>query len=488
MSKKTSIIGGLLLLIGFITGGFLSTVFNSESGQVSSNSGEREIAYWVAPMDPNFRRDVPGQSPMGMDLIPVYADEVGGQTPYEGVEIDPRIIANIGVETAPVIRDTKAPIIRTVAHITYNEKATTHVHVRANGWVEKLHVRAVGESVKAGDPLFDVYSPELNTAQAEYLQAVSSGRQGLVRSAEERLIGLGLSLDDIAEIRSLNVPRPTMTVRAPMQGVITTLNVSDQARIMLDRPTLTLVNLDTVWLLADAFEIDIPHIHEGATVRVYDVNTEERVATSTVDYIYPDLSMQTRTNPVRVLLENEDNRFKPGQFFKVDIERKRIEEALFVPSSAVIKLGDGNRVILAEGEGRFRPAEVMIGETVGKYTQIIAGLDEGETVVVGGQFLIDSESSFAGARVRLATKEPALETDVFAHGNILSVDPVSHTVTISHQAISDYNWPAGDRTFKLSSNIATEDISPNASIHFGIARKPDSSVIVTVIHVMGENK
>ncbi|UTW54658.1 efflux RND transporter periplasmic adaptor subunit [Kordiimonas sp. SCSIO 12610] len=488
MSKKAIIVGSLLLLVGLTIGSILPSLFSSESLSGSNNSGEREIAYWVAPMDPNFRRDAPGKSPMGMDLVPVYADEAGGQAAYDGVEIDPRIVANIGVETASVIRDTKAPTIRTVAHVAYNEKATAHVHVRANGWIEKLHVRAVGESVKAGDPLFDVYSPELNTAQAEFLQAVSSGRGGLVRSAEERLIGLGLSRDDIAKIRSSKATQSTMTVRAPIKGVITALNVSDQARVMLDRPTLTLVDLDTVWLLADAFEVDVPHIREGAAVRVFDVNTEERVASSNVDYIYPDLNMQTRTNPVRVLLDNKNNRFKPGQFFKVDIERKRIENALFVPSTAVIRLGDGNRVILAEGGGRFRPAEVMIGETVDEYTQIVAGLNEGETVVIGSQFLIDSESSFTGARTRLTTEEPVLETEVFGRGNILSLDKASRTVTINHQAIDDYDWPAGEREFRLSSNVVAEAIPDKASIHFGMASKPDGSVIVTVIHVMGENQ
>lgn len=406
MSKKAIIVGGFLLFIGVLVGSYLPELFSPERTNDSGGSAEREVAYWVAPMDPNFRRDAPGQSPMGMDLVPVYADDAGGQSVYDGVEIDPRIVANIGVETAPVVRDTKAPTIRTVAHVAYNEKETAHVHVRANGWVEKLHVRAVGEAVEAGAPLFDVYSPELKTAQAEYLQAVSSNRRGLIRSAEERLIGLGLSRDDIEGIRSSNVAHSTMTVRAPIKGVVTALNVADQARIMLDRPTLTLVDLDTVWLLADAFEIDVPHIREGAKVNVFDVNTEERVATSSVDYIYPDLNIQTRTNSVRVLLKNENSRFKPGQFFKVDIERERIEDALFVPSTAVIRLGDGNRVILAEGEGRFRPAEVMIGETVGDYTQIVRGLVEGETVVVGSQFLIDSESSFQGARIRLTSETP----------------------------------------------------------------------------------
>ncbi len=485
MNKKMIIAGSLLVIGGVTVGSFLPTFFRQGETGNSNNPAEREIAYWVAPMDPNFRRDTPGQSPMGMDLVPVYTDEAGGQAAYDGVEIDPRIVANIGVETASVIRDTKAPTIRTVAHIAYNEKATSHVHVRANGWVEKLYVRAVGEAVEAGDPLFDVYSPELNTAQAEFLQAVSSARPGLMRSAEERLIGLGLSRNDIAEIHSSKVARPTMTVRAPIKGVVTVLNVSDQSRIMLEKPTLTLVDLDTVWLLADTFEIDVPHVQAGATVRVFDVNTEEQVAESNVEYIYPDLNMQTRTNPVRVLLKNENNRFKPGQFFKVDIERERIEDALFVPSTAIIRLGDGNRVILAEGNGRFRPAEVMIGEAVGEYTQIMAGLLEGETVVVGSQFLIDSESSFQGAQVRLTTEEPVLETEVFGRGTLVFIDPAARTVSINHEAIDEYDWPSGEQTFELSSSVKLEGIPENVSIDFGMARKPDGSITVTVIHVMG---
>ncbi len=407
MSKKTYIFGGLLLIMGVVVGALVGRQFGEWRPSDDGLSSEREIAYWVAPMDPEFRRDGPGVSPMGMSLVPVYADETGGGNTYEGVKIDPRVVANIGVKTAPVIRATKSSVIRTVASVAFNEKDTVHVHVRASGWIEKLHVRARGEAVSAGDPLFDVYSPELNTAQAEYLQAVSSDRKGLVRSARERLIGLGLSQSDIEQLEKSNIALSTMTVRAPIKGVVTVLNVSEQARITADKPALTLVDLDTVWLIADVFELDIPYVTRGALVKIYDVNTNAQVAVSTVDYSYPDLNMQTHTNPVRVVLDNTGDLFRPGQFFKVDIERAPIENALFVPSSAIIRLGDGNRVILAEGNGRFRPAAVIISETVGEFTQITGGLTEGETVVVGGQFLIDSESSFQGASVRLIAAEAA---------------------------------------------------------------------------------
>ena len=417
MNKKSLLFGGILLIAGAAVGFLVSGQFHAPVPSNDEVSSDREIAYWVAPMDPNFRRDAPGLSPMGMTLVPVYADDAGDREAYEGVEIDPRIVANMGVETAPVVRATKSPTIRTVASVAFNEKDTVHVHVRASGWIEKLHVRASGEAVEAGDPLFDVYSPELNTAQAEYLQAVTSGRGGLVRSAQERLIGLGLSRSDIEQLRQSSTAEPTMTVRAPIKGVVTVLNVSEQARITADKPALTLVDLDTVWLIADVFELDAQHVWRGATVNVYDVNTQERVASSTVDYSYPDLNMQTRTNPVRIVLANADNRFRPGQFFKVEIERAPIENALFVPSNAVIRLGHANRVILAEGNGRFRPAAVTIGEVVGEFTQITAGLSEGEAVVVGGQFLIDSESSFQGASVRLTTAETVSETEMSGMGS-----------------------------------------------------------------------
>lgn len=486
MNKKTLISGGLLLIIGIALGTLITGFWGGSSPSGGSSSSEREIAYWVAPMDPNFRRDTAGKSPMGMDLVPVYADEAGAASAYDGVEIDPRIVANIGVETATVARETRSPTVRTVAHVAYNEKDTAPVHVRADGWIEKLHVRATGEAVEAGDPLFDVYSPELNTAQAEYLQAVASGRAGLIHSAEERLVGLGLTQEDVSALKASNTAQSIMTVRSPIDGVVTVLNVSDQARIMTDRPALTLVDLNTVWLIADTFEIDVPHIREGARVRVFDVNTEEQVATSSVDYIYPDLNMQTRTNPIRVVLDNKDSRFRPGQFYKVDMARDRIEDALFVPSTAIIRLGDGNRVILAEGEGRFRPAEVMIGEVVGEYTQITAGLQEGENIVVGSQFLIDSESSFQGARVRLTTDEPSLETEVFTLGQVVQLNLSSRELTFSHRNVFDYDWDVGEKTLPVSSLVGLEGLTAGTRVHVGLATKADGSVIVTALTPMGD--
>jgi len=488
MNKKTYIFVGLLLIVGIVIGALASKQFNAQMLDGDAESSGRKVAYWVAPMDPNFRRDTPGSSPMGMALVPVYADEAGDANVYEGVEIDPRIVANIGVKTAQVVRDTKAPVIRTVAHAIYNEKDTSHVHVRASGWIEKLHVRATGEAVEVGTPLFDVYSPELNTAQAEYLQAVSSSRAGLVRSAQERLIGLGLSLTDVEELKNSNVTTSTMTVRAPIKGVVTALNVSDQARITTESPALTLVDLDTVWLIADVFEMDIPHVKRGTSVSIYDVNTNTQVASSTIDYVYPDLNMQTRTNPMRIVLDNANKRFRPGQFFKVDIERAPIENALFVPANAIIRLGHGNRVILSEGNGQFRPAAVTVGETVGEFTQVLDGLAEGETVVVGSQFLIDSESSFQGASVRLTSDEATLETETFGMGQIISLDRTARRITIQHQAVESYDWLAGERSLDIAANVPLDNVTEAIEIHFGLARKTDSSVIVTAIHVMGDDQ
>lgn len=464
-----------------------------EQASMPNTSDEKKPLYWVAPMDPSYRRDAPGKSPMGMDLVPVYEETSGGAKGYAGAEINPRIVNNIGVKTEAAKTETLTPIIDTVGRIEFDDKATAHVHLRANGWVEKLHVRAEGEQVEKGTPLFDAYSPELITAQSEYLQARSSGRQALIASARERLIGLGITGDVIMELEKHNKPFQTITVRAPIAGTVTGLNISDAARLSPGMPALQITNLENVWLIADVFESDMAHVLLGAEATARSLATGQRTYLSAVDHIYPDLNKTTRTNPVRIILQNDDGALRPGMYMRVAINRPALEDVLTVPRTAVIRLGQSDHVILAEGDGRFRPARVSVGKEVGSRIQILGGLAEGENVVTAGQFMLDAESSFQAASVRIGGAETLEDNSEntqplsgFTRGTINEVLIEDRSVNITHEAIDALDMMGMTMTFPVSEDVAITSLSAGQSIHFEVTKTPDGRFIVTTIHVMGD--
>jgi len=493
--NKTILIAATAAALGLAGGYMLAGGAMTPGGETGA---EKKPLYWVAPMDPSYRRNGPGKSPMGMDLVPVYEEGAGGSKGYAGAAIDPRIINNIGVKTTPVERTMLMPVIDTVGKITYDEKATAHVHVRADGWVEKLHVRAEGERVRKGDALFDVYSPELVTAQSEYLQARAAGRAALVASARERLEGLGLTEAQISTLEGRSKPLQTITVRAPMDGTVTMLNVSDAARITAGKPAMQITNLDRVWLIADVFEADMFEVHIGAKASATSDATGDAVFESTVDHIYPDLNKMTRTNPVRILLNNADGRLRPGLYMRTHISRPMIEDALVVPATALIRLGSSDHVMLAEGGGKFRPAQVTVGETVGGRVQILSGLRAGEQVVTAGQFMLDAESSFQGASMRMAPEADAGMDNMdgmdmaqpkaqsgFTAGTINEVMMEDRSLNISHEAIDAFGMMGMTMTFPVSNDVDMTNLEAGQSIHFEVTKTPEGRFVVTTIHVMG---
>lgn len=362
--------------------------------------GEAGILYWVSPMDPNFRSDKPGKSPMGMDLIPAYADNAAKGA--EGsIRIDPSVINNIGVRTAVAEVGALDVPIDTVGRITFDEERLAQIHLRSSGWIERLAVRAVGEPVNKGDLLFEVYSPELVAAQAEYLQALRLGRAPLVKASRDRLRALGISEGQIGAVEKTGVTQQYVRVYAPISGVVTALNAADGKYVMPDTPVMILADLSRVWLVSAVFEADAERLLPGAVLEAHSTFDLGTVLSGTVDYVYPDLDMVTRTVSARTILDNSDGALKPGMYMTVHISGRRRPETILVPREALIRTGRDERVILALGDGRFQPAKVVSGMEAEGKVEILSGLQPGERVVVSSQFLIDSESSFAGATLRL---------------------------------------------------------------------------------------
>jgi Cu(I)/Ag(I) efflux system membrane fusion protein len=212
---------------------------------------EREILYWVAPMDPNYRRDKPGKSPMGMDLVPVYADSAGDS---DTVRIDPAMVENLGVRTALVERGPLWRRIDTVGYVAFDERRISHIHMRTDGWIEKLYVKSNGERVKKGDLLFELYSPDLVNAQEEYVQALRGSSDYLRQASRERLEALGVSGGQIRQVKKSRHASQRVKIYAPQDGMIDSLNVREGMYVKPATEVMALADLSSVWLLVDIFE------------------------------------------------------------------------------------------------------------------------------------------------------------------------------------------------------------------------------------------
>lgn len=371
---------------------------------------KRKIKYWVAPMDPNYIRNEPGKSPMGMDLVPVYEDE--DEKTSEGViKVDPVTVQSIGVRTAAVTKGRLNKLIRTVGRITYDEKRVVHVHTKAAGWVEKLFIDTTGEEVSRGQELLSLYSPDLVATQEEYLQAlkyrdrtsgsafpeVAEGGSSLAEAAKKRLLYMDMSPEQIGVLEKTREVRKSITLYSPANGIVIKKNVVDGMKVDLMSELYTIADMSRVWVLASVYEYELPFINTGQEVEMtlsYDPTARYR---GRVTFIYPYLSDKTRTVQVRMEFDNPGIKLKPDMYADVVIKAESPGKSIVVPSEAVIRTGERNVIITSLGRGKFLPKPVKTGLEGEGLIQVLEGLEESDTVVTSGQFLIDSESNLREA-------------------------------------------------------------------------------------------
>ncbi len=399
MKKITFVIGAILIAIAI--GVLIGRSMNPKAGvsREAAAGSDREVVYWVAPMDANYRRDEPGKSPMGMDLVPVYADEVDGQPGV--VAIDATIVNNLGVRTARAQRGELSQRIETVGYVAYDEDTVQHVHTRVDGWIEKLATKASGDAVKKGQLLFELYSPTLVNAQEEYLIALRSANKPLLKASKERLSALGVSGSEIARLDKERTVRQRVRVYAESDGVIVHLGVREGIFVTPATEIMSVAKLDKVWVLAEVFERQSAWVKPGQTAMVELEYLPGETWHGSVDYVYPELDPKTRTLKVRLRFDNAAETLRPNMFARVTIQGDSVGEVVHVPREALIRGGSVDRVVVALGEGRFRAQPVQIGIESGDRVAIRKGIEAGELVVVSGQFLIDSESNIESALRRM---------------------------------------------------------------------------------------
>lgn len=446
---------------------------------LSGSSGDGDgpkILYWVAPMDPNFRRDGPGKSPMGMDLVPVYEGDEPSGDPGE-VSLSPEEINAIGVRTAVARMEPISRRIDTVGFVSYNEHETSHIHMRVNGWIEDLRVRAVGDKVKKGDLLFEIYAPDISIAANELSRANARGHAVEARIARLKLRNFGMTPRQISELARSGSTTRTVKVYAPRDGVVISMEAADGMYLKPETRAVSLTDLSSVWLIVDIFERDIGRLASAGKAIARFEHLPGQAFEGKIDYIYPELDPKSRTLPVRLRFDNSAGLLRPNMFGSVSLIPKAERKAITVPSEAVIRTGRAERVVLKVGEGRFKPRLVTTGLRDGfgddSRTEIVQGLRPGEEVVSSAQFLIDSESALNAGFLRMA---PTRSEPASGSGVLVSLDEQNHQAVIRHEALPALDWPAMETGFSLLADIKTAGLKPGDEVKFSAFRGTDGQL------------
>ncbi len=385
-----------------------------EHATTDSAGSEPAILYWKAPMNPNYRRDEPGKSPMGMDLVPVYASGEDESV----VTISPQVINNLGVRTEQAQYSVLSRRIDTVGYVGYDEDTLQHIHTRVDGWIESLEITATGDPVRQGQTLFELYSPTLVNAEEEYLTALRSGNSILLKASRERLVALGVSTSEIDRLKQSRKVNQRLAVTAEGDGVVADLAVREGEFITPASDVMSIAKLDRVWVLAEVFERQADWIRPGQRAEVELDYLPGKRLQGTVDYIYPELDRKTRTLKIRLRFDNTSGFFRPNMFARVTIHGTETAPVVHVPREALIRGGASDRVVLALGDGKFRAQLVQIGIESGNRVEILSGIGTTDLVVTSGQFLIDSESNLESALARMddrVAEKPASSVQVAGH-------------------------------------------------------------------------
>jgi Cu(I)/Ag(I) efflux system membrane fusion protein len=409
MMSGLILLAATLLLVGYLGGRRQSPSTPAPASQADG----RKILYWYDTMVPQQHFEKPGLSPMGMQMVPRYADErpadeqpADKNAARDVVRIDPATIQNLGVRTARVERRALVSTIRVPGTVTWDLRQAATISARTDGVITRLDVRAPYTAVAAGAPLLELLAPQWNSALAEYLalqHGQSAEAKDLHAAARQRLLVLGLTPADIRSARP--GADSAITVHAPQGGIVTTLDVREGQRVSAGQALMTLNGVSTVWIEAAVPQAAAGTVRTGTPVRVEVDALPGRVFHGSVETLLPDIDPMTRTQRARIVLENSDGALAAGMFATVQLDPAQGEAVPVVPDDALIATGSQARVIVAENGGHFRPVAVHVGRSSGGYTEVRDGLAGGENVVVSAQFLIDSEASLSGALERLNDHE-----------------------------------------------------------------------------------
>jgi Cu(I)/Ag(I) efflux system membrane fusion protein len=476
--KRTTIfvLGVVLLAAGYVAGRYGMRAEMASTPPQTPQAGERKPLYWHDPMYPQQKFDKPGKSPfMDMQLVPVYGDEKPGAE--SGVTVSSRAQQNLGLRSVLAEVTEIREEMPAVGTVQADERRMARAEVRTTGWVEKLHVRAVNDPVRAGQLLAEVYSPELLAAQEEYLLSrrmaqANPADEPIAQAARRKLEVLGYPAAEIRRLEQSGESRRRVPLLAPIAGVLSELGVREGAMVQAGTAAFTLTDLSSVWIIVELPEAQAAPLRPGLRVTARAQSLPGKALEGLLDYVYPELNAQTRTVKARATLSNPGLMLRPGMYVQVSLV-SATRRALTIPTEAVIQTGTRGVVIVMDGE-RFRAATVKTGVEIAGRTEILEGLKPGERVVASGQFLIDSEASLKGALDRLA---PPAETAakgglVPGRGVVTGVDAAKGRVEIDHEPIAEIKWPRMTMEFLVEDRVSLGKLKKGDAVEFDMRREP----------------
>jgi RND family efflux transporter MFP subunit len=452
---------------------------------------QRKVLYYRNPMGLPDTSPVPKKDPMGMDYIPVYEGEAAPEAAPAGtVRIAPEKQQLLGVRTEAAAERELRRTVRAVGTIQPNERLLYRVTLRFEGWIEKQYVNTTGQPVARGQPLMEVYSPELVSAQEEYLIALrateqtrASGTeaqavmQRLTESALLRMRNLGVSDTELDTLRREGKGRASLTYRSPAAGVVTQKPSMQGMRFMPGELLYEIADLSSVWLVADVSERDLGLIKPGQAATLRIIAYPEKTFTGKVVFIQPTLDAETRTARVRVELSNAGGLLKPAMYAEAEFSTAdRRGKTLAVPESAVLDSGARQVVLVQRSPGLFEPREVKLGMRADGYAEVLEGVKAGEDVVVRANFLIDAESNLKAALGAFAAQTHR------GSGRVSALDPQAGTIELEHEAMPSLGWPAMTMEFGVADKSLLRDLKPGDRVDFEVASKGAGEYVIQRLH------
>lgn len=425
-------------------------------GLSGKNDDEKRPLYWVAPMDPDYRRESPGKSPMGMDLIPVYEEQPAATNESGVITIDPQMEHQLGIRTEVVQRKRLRLTLRTNGQINFNRNLVVKISPRVTGWIDMLFATTEGEAVKRGQPLFSLYSPELIEAQEAFLTAFKAKNAAAVRNAESRLRALKMDETAISKLKSEGVAQQSVVFRAPKDGVIGMLNTVEDEYVEPGDLVMAIGSLESVWAELDVFASQAslikPHQLMTLTAPAYPGLAWE----GEIDYIYPAIDDRSKSLRFRSEIDNPKMRLKPNMQIQGLINLQEQEPQLLVSRQAVIDLGDQQRVVVALGDGKFKSVAITPGESNSEQIEVLDGLSEGDVIVTSAHFLIDSESSKTSDFLRIAPSETAEQSQyppTWVNATIKDINLRKRELRLQHENIEAWKMPGMTMNFQVVADL-----------------------------------
>ncbi len=459
-------------------------------------AGERKILYYRNPMGLPDTSPVPKKDSMGMDYIPVYADDNPGDAGV--VVVSPARVQTLGVRTALVEERALEAMVRASGRVEVDERAQVVVAPRFEGWIERLHVSAVGDKVRKGQALFTTYSPELQSAGeelriAERLARDSEGNDAVANESARRLAEA--TRGRLRNLQVADQTSPRQTFHSPATGIVLEKPAIQGARFAAGETLFRIADLSRVWIIADVYERDLARVRIGQPARVTLDAFPDRRFEARVAYRYPTLNATTRSTPVRLELDNREGLLQPGMFAQVELDTGGSKPRTTVPATAVIDDGQRQVVLLALGEGRFQPRPVRLGERGVDAVEVLEGVKPGDRVVVSANFLIDSESQLraalanlvdsgtgqTGSDARSSGERAGAGTTHRAQGTIDAIDRASGSVTVTHSEIPSLKWPAMTMDFTLADSALVDGITPGTAARFEFRQGEPGEFVITRI-------